>query len=307
MDTKVNYVVVGIFVIGLTLASVFATVWIAGGHHSKHYNRFLTFVNEPVDGLSEKSTVKFNGVDVGYVDKISLNPADPQEVRLEVNIIDGTPINQNTVATIRSSALTGFTYLGLHALKKTGPALVVPENENLPIIPYSSSLFKKLDTIAQDVSKNVGRVTTALSELLGEQNQRLVRQILTNVRDVTGTLGTNTRELDSILNSTDKMMKNSAQASKQFDQSIQSLQKTLASAKKATDNFSAMSKEARNTFSSSNRTVKDISEQLLPSVYASIESLKHTLTNIENITGQLKNNPSMLVRGRNPSPPGPGE
>lgn len=292
MDTKVNFVIIGLFVVGLTLAIVVASIWIAGGHHTKHYEKYLTFVDEAVDGLTEKSVIKFNGVDVGFIYKMGLNPSNPQEVRLELKILEGTPINQSTVATIRSQGLTGYSYMGLHALKQTAPPLKKPKDEPYPVIPYSSSLFKKLDSVAQDVSENVTKVTNALSELLGEENQKYVRQILSNISDFTKALQVNTQSLDSIFKSTDKLLKNTSAASEEFDLTVTDLRSALKSAKTAADNFSTVSKQAK---------------QILPNAYTSVDRLKRVMTNFETLSDELTRNPSMLVRGKRPQPAGPGE
>lgn len=307
MDTKVNYVVVGIFVVALTFATAVATIWIAGGHHSKQYNTYVTYVNEPVDGVTEKSTVKFNGVDVGYVDAVTLNPNNPQEVRLALKIVEGTPINQSTVATIRSQGITGYTYIGLHAMKKSAPPLLKPLNEPFPIIPYSASLFKQLDTIAQDVSKNINSVTTALSELLGSENQKSVRQILENIEQMTNTIEQNSDNLDKSLKSTDKLLKNTAEASEEFQDTVKELNLLLKDAQGAAKNVSKLAADGRRTLKKGDRAINDFTDQTLPKAYTTMTKLKHVMANIESLTDELQRNPSMLVRGKHQDPAGPGE
>ena len=115
MDTKVNYIVVGLFVILLTLAIIGSAIWLAGVHSTQQYNTYLTYLNEAVTGLSEKASVKFNGVDVGFVDKINLNPQNPQQVRLVLQIDQRVPITEATRASLLSLGITGIAFVGLSA------------------------------------------------------------------------------------------------------------------------------------------------------------------------------------------------
>ncbi|MFO0733195.1 MAG: MCE family protein [Nitrospiraceae bacterium] len=55
-------------------------------------------------GLSVDSTVKYRGVDVGRVKEIALNPETPEEVRLTLDILHGTPIKTDTIAVLETQA-----------------------------------------------------------------------------------------------------------------------------------------------------------------------------------------------------------
>ena len=116
MESKVNYTIVGLFVILLGIGLVAISFWLTEARHQKAYNPYLVFMGESVSGLSEQSSVLFNGVRVGYVKTITLDPENPQRVRLLLMISDETPINASTTATLMSQGITGLTYVGLKAI-----------------------------------------------------------------------------------------------------------------------------------------------------------------------------------------------
>lgn len=290
MDTKVNYAIVGLFVVALTALIIIATVWISGGHHTKTYNYFLTFANEAVDGLTEKSPVKFNGVDVGYVDNITINPHNPQEIRLVLKIETTTPVNQSTVATIKSQGITGFTYVALHASEKEAPPLRKSNKLPYPVIRYSASIFMQLDKIAQNLSQNFSKASDSLSEFFGEENQKSISKLLSNLAKLS-----------------DSLEKNSAKVSDDFSETIANLNITLKEAQSASKKLSNLSVVANKTLSSSNEAVRDVTEQTLPNAYGALTKLNHVLENLESLSDELNRNPSILVRGRVAQPAGPGE
>ncbi|MBP8120458.1 MAG: MCE family protein, partial [Burkholderiales bacterium] len=96
-----NYAVVGAFVLALGAVLVAGILWIAsGGAFQKKYDHYLAIMEESVSGLNLNAPVKYNGVEVGKVRSIALDPVKPQNVRLVFAIERGSPIKQNTLAVL---------------------------------------------------------------------------------------------------------------------------------------------------------------------------------------------------------------
>lgn len=276
MDTKVNYIIVGLFTIILTLAIIGATIWLAGVHSSETYDKYLTYMSEPVTGLSEKAPVKFNGVEVGLVDNISLNPRNPQQVRLVLKIQRSTPITEATRTSLVSQGLTGITVIGLTAQKVQAPKLKKPPNEEYPVIISTPSLLFRLDQTVQQMSQNVNSVAKNLNDLFDEENKASFKHSLSNLSEITQT------------------------ASETLPKVMSEFEASLSEAKAAAKSLASMSK-------SGNQSLKSFSEQTIPMADQVMVKLKRTLDNIEQLTAELNKNPAMLLRGRNPAPLGPGE
>ena len=114
MENKVNFALVGAFVLVLATALVGVVLWLAsGGAYQTQYERYDASVEESVSGLNPKAPVKYNGVDVGKVERIWLDPENPQRVKLRFQIERGTPIKVDTVATLKTQGLTGIAYVEL--------------------------------------------------------------------------------------------------------------------------------------------------------------------------------------------------
>jgi phospholipid/cholesterol/gamma-HCH transport system substrate-binding protein len=114
METKVNYAVVGAFVLLLGVALVGGVLWLAsGGAFQKGYVLYTAVVQESVAGLNVNAPVKYRGVDVGVVRDIQLDPQNPEQVRLTLAMARGTPIKQDTVAVLKTQGLTGIAYMEL--------------------------------------------------------------------------------------------------------------------------------------------------------------------------------------------------
>ena len=97
METKLNYALVGLFVIVLGGALLSAVLWLTvGGTEKKQYDRYLVYFTESVAGLNPKAPVKYRGVEVGRVATIEIDPGNPERVEIVLEIERGTPIRQDT-------------------------------------------------------------------------------------------------------------------------------------------------------------------------------------------------------------------
>lgn len=286
MDTKVNYIFVGLFVSILTLAMIGATIWLAGVHSTKTYNTYLTYMNEAVTGLSEKAPVKFNGVVVGFVEKIRINLKNPQQVRLVLKVEERTPVTEATRSSLLSQGITGITFIGLSAEEVNAPPLKKPADEPYPVILSRPSLLFRLDQTVETMSKDITAVAKSLNEVLSKENRDSIKSTLENLSDVTSAIDKNAKNIDQSLAALPKVM--------------QKLELTL-------DNANVAAKSLRSLSRDGNQSIQDLTQQTLPTAQQVLVKLKHTLANIEQLTGELNKNPAMLIRGRTPDPLGPGE
>ena len=123
MEERVNYTMVGAFIVIMSIALLGIAYWLSMGRHTKVYDTYLVYMKEPVSGLSKMAPVKYNGVVVGFVRTIALDEDNPQLVSLQLSIEHSAPITQSTVATLRPQGITGMTYIGLKTKTAKAPRI----------------------------------------------------------------------------------------------------------------------------------------------------------------------------------------
>jgi phospholipid/cholesterol/gamma-HCH transport system substrate-binding protein len=94
METRINYMLVGLFVIVASCGLVVAGFWLSIGLSQKQFSTYVVYLDESASGLNVKSPVKYNGVQVGNVGTIKLDNKDPNRVEVFLNIEKGVPINR---------------------------------------------------------------------------------------------------------------------------------------------------------------------------------------------------------------------
>ena len=143
-----NYALVGAFVLLLGAVLIGGVLWIAsGGTLQKKYDHYLAIEDESVAGLNLNAPVKYNGVEVGKVSDIHLDPANPERVRLTFAIERGTPIKSDTVAVLKTQGLTGIANVELGGGSRDAPPLQPSAQEPYPVIRTKPSLSARLENV----------------------------------------------------------------------------------------------------------------------------------------------------------------
>ena len=205
MEPKVNYVVVGAFVLLLGATVLGAIFWLGKTDYRGVYDRYYVYSRESVAGLSVDSTVTYRGVDVGRVKEVVLSPENSEEVRVTVDIAAGTPVKTDTQAVLITQGLTGLVTLNLTGGTRDAPPLTAAAGQAYPVIRSMPSLFGRLDRILSQVLSeqglsnfvaNLNGLAQNASAMLDEENRQALRQMLKDLSEVTKALAARTGQMD---------------------------------------------------------------------------------------------------------------
>lgn len=307
METSAHYIRVGVFVIIFTALLMISLLWLSVGLNSKVYNRYLVYMHESVSGLSIKAPVKYNGVEIGYVDAIRLYKKDPQKVRLVLSIESSTPIYGGTSAVLETQGLTGIAYIELKGGDMTQGLIKTPKGHKFPVIPSAPSLLFRLDAALDNLTSNIRNISSSLQAFLNPENAKAVQNTLQNFSSISDDLKQNSVKLDDLVDNAKITFQNTAEASKQLPGVMKSVQQSAQSIQKVSDNLVAVSAKADVILNNGAVATQTLNNQLMPQAVASMSSVQAVLNNLENVTQQLSQDPAVLIRGRQPPAPGPGE
>ncbi len=175
MEEKVNFTVVGVFVLIFSAALIGGVLWLSSGRtYGTDYDLYRTYMKESVAGLNLNAPVRYRGVEVGRVKKIALAPGNVEQVQLTLAIESGTPVKVDTVAILSTQGVTGIAFVDLTGGSRDAPVLQTEPGEEYPIIRSGPSLMVRLDASlidAAQIFKNAANVSDQLPALI----QRLHR------------------------------------------------------------------------------------------------------------------------------------
>ncbi|WP_242102719.1 MULTISPECIES: MlaD family protein [unclassified Lysobacter] len=216
METKANYVLIGAFTILVAVFGLLFALWAAKYSADKSFQEYYVIFNEPVTGLTEGGSVQYNGISVGTIEELSLNPRDPRQVRARLKLEASAPVKVDTKAKLSQAGITGSPFIQLTGGSPNAPRLVSNDADTIPVITTEPSA---LQNIADTASKLVAR----LDKLMSEENIEHIDNTLTNLDNITAALGDATQKEDLRA-----LVRNARLASEQLNATLESANGAVA-------------------------------------------------------------------------------
>ena len=312
METKVNFALVGAFVLVLGTALVAGVLWLAsGGGFQKNYDPYLALIGESVAGLNLNAPVKYRGVDVGKVSDIRLDPVKPEQIRLTFAIERGTPIKEDTVATLKTQGLTGIAYVELDGGTVASPVLKAIAPERYPSIRTKPSLAARLENILTTVLAKLDSTSDSVNKVLSAENLAAFHSILADTATVARTLAARKDSIDTGIAGASRTFQNSERVSKELAARIGPLMERLDASAEA---VRRMGDEMAKTGASAGRTVdavgadvKRLTADTLPELQKLLGEISVLSVSLRRLVEETERNPRGFIFGRKAVPPGPGE
>jgi len=301
METKVNYALVGAFVLTLSVAIVAGVLWISsGGTTRKDYDTYLAYSSESVSGLNRQAPVKYKGVEVGAVREIGLDPEDPQNVRLVLAIERGVPIKQDTVAVLSVQGLTGIAFLDLEGGSKDSPLLVPTGPGDFPVIATRPSLFRRLDTQVTALVADLSRAAQNVNQILDDDTRAALQRTASDLDTVVHAVAARSKTIDTVLVDAARTLENSARASAQLTELTRQVGRSADAVERAAEALRATATDATGG-------VQQLRADTLPALQRLLADARAVTASLAQLAQELERSPNALLVGRQPMPPGPGE
>ena len=199
METRADFVLIGTFTVSIIVGVFLFVLWFAQVEAGREWSEYDIVFDTAVTGLSEAGDVRFSGIKVGEVQRLSIDPDDPGRVIARVKVDETTPVTQDSEATLEFQGLTGVAYILLSGGTSQSQPLEPEEGEDVPKIYAEVSGIQELFASAPDVLSGANRVLRQAEELLGAQNQKYVSDILGDVNTLTSTLAKHDEDIDKIV------------------------------------------------------------------------------------------------------------
>ncbi|MBI3356154.1 MAG: MCE family protein [Nitrospirae bacterium] len=320
MEPKVNYVLVGSFVALLGAAMLAGILWLGKTDFRGAYDRYEAYMRESVVGLSVDSTVKYRGVDVGRVKDIALNPNNPEEVLLTMDIARGTPIKTDTIAVLETQGLTGLATINLTGGSRDAPPLEALEGQEYPVIKTGPSLFFRLDDAISRLLSEKGLTklladldlaAKGAAEVLDEENRTALKRTIKDLSDVVQTVAAHKAQMEQGLNgaakSADNLVKVTASLNEQVPILLARINKSAAALGTLTEELAQASKAIGAVVNETRPELQQFSRQTLPETGLLVTELRQLASTLTRVARDLEREPNSFVFGRTALPRGPGE
>ena len=251
MYSRINYTIVGLFVILFAIGAVAFTLWLGKYDTHSGYKTYKIYFRESVNGLSKDSTVKYKGVDIGRVKAIRIDPNDIGQVEVLVDIDKNVPITEDMRAHLELIGVTGLVNVVIDGGSKNSKPLVAKDGK-IPVIKSVPSWINQAKRDIAKVNENVQKTLIQIQKLLSDENIKTTSEFLKNLNRGAANLSS--------------LEKNSTIAIKKMQEILDTLKKTLNDFDKS--------------IASGANSVNRVSKELIPT----IKDFKKTVNNFNSAT-----------------------
>jgi phospholipid/cholesterol/gamma-HCH transport system substrate-binding protein len=187
MENKAHYAIVGVFAIALTVAAALFVVWLGRIDFDQEWSDYEVVFEGPVRGLTEASEVRFNGIKVGDVTRLYLEPDNPSLVIARIRVQAETPLREDSLAQLEPQGLTGLSYIQVTA-GTIGQALLDSSGSAIPRIESRPAQLESIIEGGEDVVSEAIEALRSLNDILTNENRDRFDRILANLETMTGQL-----------------------------------------------------------------------------------------------------------------------
>jgi phospholipid/cholesterol/gamma-HCH transport system substrate-binding protein len=208
LETRAANIAVGAFALVLILGILGFVVWIGRFNQPELVFYDIKFRGS-VTGLQADNTVRYRGIPVGRVDAVRIDPANPNLILVTIEVQTGTPVREDSVASLELQGITGGTYVQISGGTQSGKMLPQTREKPYPLIASRPSKLEELFEGAPALITKLNELTEKVSALVSAENSEAIAKTLDNLQTITASLAGQTGGLG-------ELMENGAAAAEQL-------------------------------------------------------------------------------------------
>ena len=271
METRANYVLIGLFTLAVIAGGFGFVFWFsaAGGTGARATYRIV--FDGSVSGLSTGASVLFNGIRVGEVTALRLDPASPRAVVAMVSVEKTVAVRADTAVNLEYQGVTGTASIALRGGSVDSP----PPAGDPPTLTVDAAG-------AQDVTQAAREAMRRIDALVAD-NEVVLKTSLKNIEAFSQTLAANSQRIDRILAGAESLIGGGADAPGDIAQAARAI-------KTAAENLDARTAEISTGLARFSNSGLREWERLATDG-------RRTLAEVDKMVKGIDRNPSRLIFG----------
>ena len=299
MNGRNSYLVVGIFVIVGLVTLIVMILSFAGGRSTEPYTRYTVFFQRDISGLTLGAPVRYLGVGVGQVVDMSLTTHGGTNVRIDIKVLQSTPVTTATYASLAFQGVTGVAFISLAADQDGRANELVAGDFEYPVIPARDVGLAALLSDAPQITHKVTQLLDRANQLLDENNRAALGRSLANIEKLTESLmgeddamASLPDQLRTVLGEFENMLR---QVRGTLDRAEPELLATMRKLNQASTNLANISARLDGWLTDNDRDMQQFISGGLGQMAVLITDTRSTMRELEKLLAELRENPSQLV------------
>ncbi len=291
METRANFVAVGLFTLLVIFASFAFIYWVANLEDSVNQVPLNVEIRGAVTGLATGSEVHFNGIRVGKVRRVVFDADDPEVVYALTDVNADTPIRTDTTATLGVQGLTGIAYISLKGGSRNAESLFEANESGIPTIEARPSAVSDILETVRDVATKANSTLVTIEAFIDE-NRAPISRTVGNIETFSQALERNSDGVDKFLASASGLGDSITSLSDKLDGTIRGVESLVEAVdpekvKSTVDNVEAFSGNLRKGGERIDGMVDSV-EQVAKNLEQFSGKLDATLAKLDGVIGAVE-------------------
>jgi len=315
MENKAHYALIGTFVLIALFAIIAFIAWLSNAQFDQQFDEYEVSFQGGVQGLSQGTEVRFNGLKVGDVTRLRIDPNDTNAVLVDIQVQRDTPVDTKSIGRMEPLGLTGLNYIqiipggaGFPLIKELpgkGPYRLVGEASRIDIllggggsvIEAAQSALARVNTVMspkaiadfQDILANVNQITANLRDL--DVDPALIEKTLVAIEKAATDVSTAALAVDVTAKDFDTLVQNDVKSVlARAEVSMAELDKALGSIGTAADGTGALITDGRDA-------INRLSNSGLTDMEETIDGIRRVVESLARVADSLEQNPAAFIAG----------
>lgn len=300
METKAHYALVGFFAIALAAAAALFAIWLGQLQFNQEYSEYDVVFQGPVRGLTEASEVRFNGIKVGEVTRLTLDHNDASLVIARVRVAAQTPVLRDSVAQLEPQGITGLSYIQIMAGSPDSQPLLSSPGD-IPRLHSRQAQLESLISSSEDIARSASEAIVRVNVLLSDENMEEFQQLLHNIRVISDDLS----ERDGLVARARRAIDQMETAAVDVSSVAVEIERVMSNEVATAANQTALASiEVNRTSVMTSTVLEDMHEPLqrfanegLGDLTLAIGDLRRLVSSLEDLASEIEDDPSGFLAG----------
>jgi phospholipid/cholesterol/gamma-HCH transport system substrate-binding protein len=305
METRAHFVAVGTFVLAVIFLAFVAVLWLGRAEFGQQAKRYYIFFRGSVAGLNKGSQVQYNGIPVGRVVAIRVDPGNLEQievtVEIDTRIVD---IKSDARAFLDANILNGIATIQIRGGTREASDLLPEPGHRYPVIKAGRSELEEVKASLPELVADLREAAHSLNTLLNENNRQAVSDTLENIRTITGALVEPSKEVSEVVDNANKALADLRSFFRDVDQSYtekgglkDQLSQTLGDADRLAKNLNDAGRQLQQLIQENRPGIRNFTQSTLTQIGDVVTDLQRFVTGITRFVSEIERNPPKLLFG----------
>jgi phospholipid/cholesterol/gamma-HCH transport system substrate-binding protein len=280
-------------------------LWLGRTEFGQQAKRYYIFFSGSVAGLNKDSQVQYNGIPVGRVVDIRVDPNNLEQIQVTVEIDTSiVDIKSDARAFLDANILNGLATIQIRGGTREAADLQPQPGHKYPVIRAGRSELEEVKASLPELIVDLKEAAHGVNALLDENNRRAVSETLQNIRAITGAFVEPSKEVSEVVDNANKTVVEIRSFFRDVDQSYtekgglkDQLSQTLTDADRLAKNLNEASRQLQLVLQENRPGIRNFTQSTLTQVSDLVTDLQRFVAGATRFVSEMERNPTRLLFG----------